>query len=220
MITALIFLFLADTHQFELQHAGVDWRIKAAADRVRVSHGSHTAQLAASEDIEVRDLDDLALPARLHHGRFERCGVTVAVALEYEAAWLELFDCDQASRFPADGLTLTLRPVAAWAGHWVLRDGGAREAGIVIIATENGYRVRGEASYQVSELAMNFGEFEAVLSPREGMLLYDAKALGDDSNDPACRIEMRLAGAALDVKDSGRCGGRNVSFTGRYLLRE
>lgn len=217
MSATMTFLFLAAT--FELQRDDAAWRAEATDDGVRVSHGSLAAELAPSEEIEVRDLDDLAIPAKLHSGRFEHCGITVAVALEHEAAWLDLYDCDEASRFPADGLALTLLPATDWSGHWILQEGGAREASIVISATEGGYRVRGDAGYRVSEFAMNYGEFEAVLAPREGVLVYDARALGDDSNDAACRVELRLAGTALQAKDSGRCGGRNVSFSGSYQRR-
>ena len=61
---------------------------------------------------------------------------------------------------------------------------------------------------RVARGAINFGDFEQDIRPSG-----DRAAFGGAEE---CQISLRLLGPYLLARDTGNCGGLNVSFTGVY----
>jgi len=103
---------------------------------------------------------------------------------------------------------------ADWIGGWTGRES---EIDITRGAKPGTFHLGGNATWgghdpeRVKIGAINFGMFGADVPAPRG----DSLALAD-SDDPDCRIALRLLGPYLLARDNDRCGGLNVSFTGVY----
>lgn len=103
---------------------------------------------------------------------------------------------------------------ADWIGGWT---GWDSEIEITRGAKPGTFHFGGNATWgghdpeRVKIGAINFGMFGADVPAPRG----DSLALAD-SDEPDCRIALRLLGPYLLVRDNDRCGGLNVSFTGVY----
>jgi hypothetical protein len=118
-----------------------------------------------------------------------------------------------------------LRPVpevpADWAGQWQ----SGPEQSIAITQEGGKLRLRGDATWGASDPArvrrggVNIGEFTARAAPEGNRLAFTA---GEETlpyeggDDYDCRLRMERLGPYLAVRDTGNCGGHNVSFTGLY----
>jgi len=101
-----------------------------------------------------------------------------------------------------------------WLGGWT---GWEAEIDITRGARPGTLHIGGNATWgghdpeRVKIGAINFGMFGADVPAPGGENLALA-----DSDDPDCRIALRLLGPYLLARDNDRCGGLNVSFTGVY----
>jgi hypothetical protein len=111
---------------------------------------------------------------------------------------------------------VALAPVRAadWLGGW---RGWEAEIDITRGAKPGIFHLGGNATWgahdpdRVKRGGVNFGMFGAELPEPKGNSLALA-----DSEEPDCRIALRLLGPYLVARDNGRCGGMNVTFSGVY----
>lgn len=124
---------------------------------------------------------------------------------------------------------LTMLPSGAqipadWTGHWY-----APEQDIVITPAHDGMlSVKGDATWGMSAWraehgGVHVGTLEGVIRPVDGVLAF---AEGEDRTLPytggdefSCKVRMIRRGPYLLVRDTGNCGGANVSFSGFYARK-
>jgi hypothetical protein len=114
-------------------------------------------------------------------------------------------------------------PAQKWAGKW-RRDRGA---GIVLKSDGDNVKVSGSAIWgdsdpqRVKRGAVHEGELDDSGKPRGQALAigYDPgrSGLAPPEDADGCAARLQLFGRYLLVKDNGKCGGANVSFTGLYV---
>lgn len=101
-----------------------------------------------------------------------------------------------------------------WLGGWT---GWESEIDITRGAKPGTFHIGGNATWgahdpeRVKRGGVNFGMLGADLPAPKGDSLAFA-----DSEEPDCRVALRLLGPYLLARDNGRCGGMNVTFTGTY----
>jgi hypothetical protein len=111
-------------------------------------------------------------------------------------------------------VALTPPKAADWLGGW---SGWESEIDITRGTRPGTFHLGGNATWgshdpdRVKRGGVNFGMFSADLPEPKG----NALALAD-SEEPDCRIALKLLGPYLVASDNGRCGGMNVSFGGVY----
>ncbi len=111
-------------------------------------------------------------------------------------------------------VTLAPPKPADWIGGW---SGWESEIDINRGTKPGTFHLGGNATWgshdpeRVKNGGVNFGMFGADVPEPAG----NALALAD-SEEPDCRIALRLLGPYLVARDNGRCGGLNVSFSGVY----
>ncbi len=111
-------------------------------------------------------------------------------------------------------VTLAPPKSADWIGGW---SGWESEIDINRGTKPGTFHLGGNATWgahdpdRVKRGGVNFGMFGADVPEPAG----NALALAD-SEEPDCRIALRLLGPYLVARDNGRCGGLNVSFSGVY----
>jgi hypothetical protein len=116
-------------------------------------------------------------------------------------------------------------PAKQWVGKW-RRDS---EAQIALKSDGDEVKVSGRAIWgsgdpeRVKKGAVHEGELDDSGKPRGQALAIgydpdrsDFPPSGDAASD-GCAAQLRLFGRYLIVKDNGKCGGVNVSFTGLYV---
>ena len=116
-------------------------------------------------------------------------------------------------------------PAPKWAGKW-RRDRGAE---IVLKSDGDEVKVSGTAIWGASDPervkrgAVHEGELDDSGKPRGQVLAigYDPDRSGfppaRDAASDGCAAQLQLFDRYLMVKDNGKCGGANVSFTGHYV---
>ena len=116
-------------------------------------------------------------------------------------------------------------PAPKWAGKW-RRDRGAE---IVLKSDGDEVKVSGTAIWGASDPervkrgAVHEGELDDSGKPRGQVLAigYDPDRSGfppaRDAASDGCAAQLQLFDRYLMVKDNGKCGGANVSFTGLYV---
>jgi hypothetical protein len=116
-------------------------------------------------------------------------------------------------------------PAPKWAGKW-RRDRGAE---IVLKSAGDEVKVSGTAIWGASDPervkrgAVHEGELDDSGKPRGQVLAigYDPDRSGfppaRDAASDGCAARLQLFDRYLMVKDNGKCGGANVSFTGLYV---
>ena len=119
---------------------------------------------------------------------------------------------------------------ANWIGLWT---SGDQEEIDIKRAAGGDISLEGYASWgaedpkRAASGAVNVGEFEAVITPHDNEVAFvidDAgearpyDALPDDVS--LCRMRLRRRGAELAVLDNGKCGGFNVTFSGKYRRKK
>lgn len=125
-----------------------------------------------------------------------------------------------------------IRPLVDWAWNW--RAGDEHEIVVFLepadaqVAAElvfDGYATYGAHDPdRVMQGSVQVGAFFARITPdwiepgnRIRFTVGDHRALPfDDGGALDCKVDLRIEGAVLVVRDNGACGGANVSFSGRY----
>jgi len=103
---------------------------------------------------------------------------------------------------------------ADWIGGW---SGWESEIDIGRGKKPGSFHLGGNATWgahdpdRVKRGGVNFGMFSADLAEPQSNSLMLA-----DSEEPDCRIALKLLGPYLVAHDNGRCGGMNVTFSGIY----
>lgn len=101
-----------------------------------------------------------------------------------------------------------------WIGGW---SGWESEIDITRAAKPGTFHLGGNATWgahdpdRVKRGGVNTGMFGAEVAAPNGDRIAFA-----DSEEPACRIVLRLLGPYLLARDNGQCGGMNVTFSGIY----
>lgn len=145
------------------------------------------------------------------------------VAWEASGALTRVTYLAPGSTRPSEGWveTAALRRVAPappkasdWIGGW---SGWESEIDITRGAKPGTFHLGGNATWgahdpeRVKRGGVNSGMFSADLpEPKGGSLAFA------DSEEPACRITLRLLGPYLLARDNGQCGGMTVTFSGIY----
>lgn len=121
-----------------------------------------------------------------------------------------------------------LRPLIDWAGLW--RAGDEQEIVIMMEDEDTSLQLDGYASYGMTDPArraagnVHIGVFSVripqdEIGARDTIRFHvapDGQVAAEDADPADCMIDMALVGDYLDVRDNGRCGGNNVTFTGTY----
>ena len=115
--------------------------------------------------------------------------------------------------------------VANWIGIWTSGDQKQFE---IKPASGGAISLEGYASWgaddpeRAASGAVNVGEIQAVVTPHGDEVAFviddagEARPYNATPDASLCRIRMRLKGPELAVLDNGKCGGFNVTFTGKY----
>ncbi|CAN7314517.1 hypothetical protein LJR034_001537 [Caballeronia sp. LjRoot34] len=74
--------------------------------------------------------------------------------------------------------------------------------------------VRGNAIFDGGSGGPDFGDFDFIGTPKNGMLTNEVPEFSN-----GCAVALHIAGKFLVAADNGQCGGMNVNFDGVYRLR-
>ncbi len=140
------------------------------------------------------------------HGRLTRVTYLAPGSTRSSEGWLETSALRR--------VTLAAPKASDWIGGW---SGWESEIDIALGAKPGTFHLGGNATWgahdpeRVKRGGVNYGMFGADLPEPTGSSLAFA-----DSEEPACRIALRLLGPYLIARDNGQCGGMNVTFSGIY----